>query len=256
MALFTLSHLAILAVFAIASVFHGLTGIGVTLIATTALASFYPMSHVLVLTVLPCLLINLVVFLEGGHLSYYLKKYWLLALTSFVGSLVGTKLVFIIAPQHLLLGLGTLIVAYVLMQFLASQTGNTMRLPNNAVSLVASGLVAGVLGGATNAMSPLLVMYLLPVTEQSQNPKLELIKASNLCYLVGKIAQLLVLWQAVTVLPIAERTVIGLASGLSVLCLYLGFYFRHKISQTMFKNLTLSILLVLGISALVKSFTT
>lgn len=54
-----LSMLMIPAIFAIASMFHGLTGIGVTLIATTALASFYPMSHVLLLTVIPCLVINL-----------------------------------------------------------------------------------------------------------------------------------------------------------------------------------------------------
>ena len=73
-----LSMIMIPAIFAIASMFHGLTGIGVTLIATTASASFYPMSHVLLLTVMPCLVINLVVFLEGGNIGCYLKKYWLL----------------------------------------------------------------------------------------------------------------------------------------------------------------------------------
>ncbi len=65
----------IILTFIVASIFHGLTGIGVTLIATTALASSYPMSHVLVLTVIPCLLINLVVFLDGGRIVYYFKKY-------------------------------------------------------------------------------------------------------------------------------------------------------------------------------------
>ena len=252
MAFFTYQQLIILAIFAIASVFHGLTGIGVTLIATTALASFYPMSHVLVLTVIPCLVINLVVFLEGGQIGYFLQKYWLLALTSFVGSLVGTKLVFVIAQHYLLLGLGVLIIGYVLTQFLAAQTGKNIRLPNTKFSLVTSGLVAGVLGGATNAMSPLLVMYLLPATEAAENPKSELIKASNLCYVVGKIAQLIVLWQAVTALPTADLSVIGLATVLSLVCLYVGFYFRHKISQKMFKNMTLVILLLLGINALFK----
>ena len=186
-----LSMLMIPAIFAIASMFHGLTGIGVTLIATTALASFYPMSHVLLLTVVPCLVINLVVFLEGGNIGYYLKKYWLLVFTSFVGSLIGTKLVFLIAPHYLLIGLGLLIVGYVLTQFLASQTGKNIRLPNNQPSLIFSGLVAGV---------------------------------------------------------------IGVATLLSLLCLYIGFYFRHKISQKMFKNMTLVILLLLGPNALLKAF--
>ena len=186
-----LSMLMIPAIFAIASMFHGLTGIGVTLIATTALANFYPMSHVLLLTVAPCLVINLVVFLEGGNIGYYLKKYWLLVFTSFVGSLIGTKLVFLIAPHYLLIGLGLLIVGYVLTQFLASQTGKNIRLPNNQPSLIFSGLVAGV---------------------------------------------------------------IGVATLLSLLCLYIGFYFRHKISQKMFKNMTLVILLLLGVNALFKAF--
>ncbi|STY88004.1 Uncharacterised protein [Moraxella ovis] len=98
----------IILTFIIASIFHGLTGIGVTP-TTTALASSYPMSHVLVLTVIPCLIVNLVVFLDGGRIVYYLKKYWLLVLTSFVGSFIGTKLVFIIASHHLLVALGLLL---------------------------------------------------------------------------------------------------------------------------------------------------
>ena len=226
----------IILTFIIASIFHGLTGIGVTLIATTALASSYPMSHVLVLTVIPCLLINLVVFLDGGRIVYYLKKYWLLVLTSFVGSFIGTKLVFIIASHHLLIALGLLIVGYVAMQFVAMSVGKNFNLPNTTPSLVISGTIAGVLGGATNAMSPLLVMYLLSATEYTDDPKTELIKASNLCYVVGKIAQLIVLWQALTALPKNDWLMIGVASVASVMFLYLGFYFRDKISQAMFKK--------------------
>lgn len=249
---FSTAHLIILAVFAVAGVFHGLTGIGVTLIATTALASFYPMSHVLVLTVMPCLLVNLVVFLDGGRIGYYFKQYWLLVLTSFVGSYIGTKLVFIIAQHYLLLGLGLLIISYVLMQFFAIKFKKNIQLPNNSISLVLSGTVAGVLGGATNAMSPLLVMYLLSATEHLPDSKTELIKASNLCYVVGKIAQLIVLWQAMIALPNSDLTLIGIATVVSVVCLYLGFYFRDKISQAQFKKIVLGILLILGIKALLK----
>lgn len=249
---FSTAHLIVLAVFAVAGVFHGLTGIGVTLIATTALASFYPMSHVLVLTVMPCLLVNLVVFLDGGRIGYYFKQYWLLVLTSFVGSYIGTKLVFIIAQHYLLLGLGLLIISYVLMQFFAIKFKKNIQLPNNSTSLVLSGTVAGVLGGATNAMSPLLVMYLLSATEHLPDSKTELIKASNLCYVVGKIAQLIVLWQAMTALPNSDLTLIGIATVVSVVCLYLGFYFRDKISQAQFKKIVLGILLILGIKALLK----
>lgn len=250
----TLQQLMIVVIFAIASVFHGLTGIGVTLIATTALASFYAMPHVLVLTVIPCLVINLVVFLEGGRIGYFLKKYWLLGITSFVGSFLGAKLVYMIAQHYLLIGLGLLIILYVSMQFIGNKFGKNIHLPNNLPTLLICGTVAGLLGGATNAMSPLLVMYLLPATANTDNPKIELIKASNLCYLIGKIAQLLVLAPAVIALPSADLWMIVIATVLAVVCLFIGFYFRQKISQAMFKNLTLLILLALGIKALINGF--
>ena len=92
---FALGHLGILAIFALAGVLHGLTGIGITLVATAALTTIYPLSHALVLAVLPCLLINGVVFFQGKQPLFYIKKYGWLALMSFIGSLIGTKLVFI-----------------------------------------------------------------------------------------------------------------------------------------------------------------
>ncbi|STY88003.1 Sulfite exporter TauE/SafE [Moraxella ovis] len=103
-------------------------------------------------------------------------------------------------------------------------------------------------------MSPLLVVYLLSATENCDDPKTELIKASNLCYVVGKIAQLIVLWQALTALPKNDWLMIGVASVASVMFLYLGFYFRDKISQAMFKKIVLVILLILGVRALIKGF--
>ena len=167
---------------------------------------------------------------------------------SFIGSLIGTKLLFIIDQNWLLIGLATIILFYVATQWL----GKSIRLPNNTISLITSGTLAGVAGGATNAMSPILIMYLLSATEGQENAKIELVKASNFCYLVGKIAQFIMLWQAIIVLPKSEFTLIGWATIASLLCLYIGFYFRQKIPQKMFKNLILLILLVLGIKALFK----
>lgn len=242
--------LTLVGIFAIASLFHGVTGIGVTLIASTALASIYPMPTVLVLTVFPCLVINWLVFASGGNALYYVRRYWLLVFTSFVGSLIGAKLVFIIAQSYLLIALGLLIVGYVIMQLIAGKYQKSIRLPNTTGSLIVSGLLAGVLGGATNAMSPLLVMYLLSVTEHLPNAKTELIRASNLCYVVGKMAQLIVLWQPISTLSSADMSAIVIASVVAVICLYVGFYFQNKLPQALFKKLVLAILFVLGFKAL------
>lgn len=241
-------------IFVIASLFHGLTGIGITLIATTALAYFYPLPYVLLLTLIPCFIINLLVFLNGGKLLYYLKKYWLLALTSFIGSYLGTKLIFVVAQHYLLIALGSLISLYIILQFIAIFYNKNIQLPHNYFSLVSSGIMAGILGGATNAMSPLLVMYLLSATSHSLNPKQELIKASNLCYMIGKIAQFWVLYPMLIVLPKTQLLQLSFITILSVIFLLIGLYFQNKITQKAFKILILFILFILGLQALYKGF--
>ena len=86
--------LLLVAIFALASLLHGISGLGVTLVTTTALASMYPLTHAIVLTIFPSLLLNMMTWLAGGGRSiwqnfiYYGKRYWLLALTSLLGSIL------------------------------------------------------------------------------------------------------------------------------------------------------------------------
>lgn len=246
---FALGHLGIVAIFALAGVLHGLTGIGITLVATAALTTIYPLSHALVLAVLPCLLINGVVFFQGKQPVFYLKKYGWLALMSFIGSLIGTKLVFILPQNVLLIGVGVAILFYVCSQWL----GKTIKLPTTFLVVTLSGLIAGIIGGATNAMSPVLMMYLLSATH-GEKAKTEIVVASNLCYLVGKIAQLIILWPEITVLPPSELMLIATATGIATVALFVGFYFRKKISSGLFRQLILVILFGLPIKVILKGF--
>ena len=246
---FALGHLGILAIFALAGVLHGLTGIGITLVATAALTTIYPLSHALVLAVLPCLLINGVVFFQGKQPLFYIKKYGWLALMSFIGSLIGTKLVFILPQNILLIGVGVAILFYVVSQWL----GKTITLPTTFLVVTLSGLIAGIIGGATNAMSPVLMMYLLSATH-GENAKTEIVVASNLCYLVGKIAQLIILWPEITVLKPSELMLIATATGIATVALFVGFYFRKKIPSALFRQLILVILFGLAIKVMLKGF--
>ena len=45
----------LIAIFALASLLHGISGLGVTLVTTTALASIYPLPHAIVLDNFPSL---------------------------------------------------------------------------------------------------------------------------------------------------------------------------------------------------------
>ena len=85
-------------IFALASLLHGISGLGATLVTTTALASMYPLPYAIVLVIFPSLVVNVMTWLAGGERSvwqnfiYYGRRYWLLALTSLLGSILGAQL--------------------------------------------------------------------------------------------------------------------------------------------------------------------
>ncbi len=237
--------LIVLAVFALASLLHGISGIGVTLVTTTALASIYPLPQAIVLVIFPSLLLNAMTWLAGGGRSvwqnfiYYGRRYWLLALMSLLGSLLGAKLLLWIDSAYILLLLAVVIGYYVI----SSVLGKQIRLPNTKPVLIIVGLSAGIIGGATNAMSTILLMYLLSATDDKNT----VAKVGNMCYFLGKIAQIIVLREPIMALSGAEWQLIALLCIVSVVALLIGIRLRRYLPQARFRQLILWILAILGV---------
>ncbi|TXD96382.1 sulfite exporter TauE/SafE family protein [Psychrobacter frigidicola] len=237
--------LMLIAIFALASILHGISGIGLTLIATTALASLYPLPHAIVLVIFPSLLLNAMTWLIGGGRSiwqnfiHYGRRYWLLALTSLLGSLLGAQLLLWVNSAYILLILAAVIGFYVLSTLLGKQ----IRLPNTKPVLIIVGLSAGIIGGATNAMSTILMMYLLSASEDKNT----IAKVGNMCYFLGKVAQIIVLREPILALSSNEWQLIALLSILSLGALFIGIRLRRHVPQARFRQLILLILTVLGV---------
>lgn len=237
--------LIVLAVFALASLLHGISGIGVTLVTTTALASIYPLPQAIVLVIFPSLLLNAMTWLAGGGRSvwqnfiYYGRRYWLLALMSLLGSLLGAKLLLWIDSAYILLLLAVVIGYYVI----SSVLGKQIRLPNTKPVLIIVGLSAGIIGGATNAMSTILLMYLLSASDDKNT----VAKVGNMCYFLGKIAQIIVLREPIMALSGAEWQLIALLCIVSVVALLIGIRLRRYLPQARFRQLILWILAILGV---------
>lgn len=237
--------LVLLAIFAFASLLHGISGLGVTLVTTSALASLYPLPQAIVLVIFPSLLLNAMTWLSGGNrslwqnFSYYGKRYWLLALMSLLGSLLGAKLLLLIDSAYILLVLAVVISFYVLSALLGKQ----IRLPNTRPVLIIIGLSAGIIGGATNAMSTILMMYLLSASDDKDT----IAKVGNMCYFLGKVAQIIVLREPIMALTGSEWQLIAILSGLSIIALLLGIRLRRYLPQARFRQLILLILTVLGL---------
>lgn len=237
-------------VFVAAAILHGITGMGFPMLGTTALAFIMPLSKVVALVALPSLLMSLLVLCSNNkkgfwqEIVYYLKTYKLLAIGSVVGSILGVKLLLILPVSWLLLLMAIITLYYSVNGILnvCAKAKNIQVVANNK-NMVLFGFLAGIIGGSTNAMSPILLIFLLSETEN----KNRIVKSSNLCYLLEKIVQIYMLRDQYWLLNKSEYGLIFLLSVLSVIGLYVGIRLRTKISPNFFKMLIFIVLLVLAL---------
>ena len=237
-------------VFIIASILHGITGMAFPMLATTSLTFIMPLSKVVALVALPSLLMSLLVLCThnqkriGQEIIDYLKEYKLLAISSVIGSILGVKLLLILPISWLYLLMAS-VTLYYSINGLLNIYGKVKPIkvtPNNR-NMVIFGLLAGVIGGATNAMSPILLMFLFSQTDD----KNRITKASNLCFLLAKIVQIYMLKNQYLLLNKSEYGLIFLLTLFAIIGLYIGIGLRSKISTKFFKILNFTILLVLAV---------
>ncbi|PHM49657.1 sulfite exporter TauE/SafE family protein [Xenorhabdus miraniensis] len=232
--------------FITAALLHGISGIGFPIASTTALSLFMPLKEAVVLALWPTLLVNIFSVISGGKIGNILYKYGLLAFFSLLGSFIGAKLLFLINPAYLQLLLSGVIAFYII----NSTHSSKLHLPENPTVLSLFGLAAGIIGGATNAMSPILIMCLLAMSSDRH----EIARAANLCFLLGKISQLIVLHHEAFALFSSDYLwPVVILTALSLLSLFIGTRLRSQISPQHFRWLVLILLGVLAIMSAIQA---
>ena len=227
-----MQYIVLSMVFIVASILHGIAGMAFPMLATTSLTFIMPLSKVIALVALPSLLMSLLVLCShnqkriGQEIIDYLKTYKLLAISSVIGSILGVKLLLILPISWVYLLMASVTLYY--------------SINNN---MILFGLLAGVIGGATNAMSPILLMYLFSESDD----KNRITKASNLCFLLAKIVQIYMLRNQYLLLEKSEYGLIFLLTVFSIIGLYIGIWLRNKISTRFFKILNFAILFILAV---------
>lgn len=212
-------ELWLIPLFIIASLLHGIAGMGFPLITIGALSGVYGLTNAIILVLVPTATLNLIAWL-GGHgsvwynFTHYLKKYWALIVVSVIGSALGAYLLLVMNSAYLMLALSVAVLWYAI----TSLMGKKVVLPDTLGSLIAIGFIAGVIGGATNAMSSVLLMYLLSISDDKHT----IIKLGNLCYFVNKLVQVVVLKDIIVTVPVQTWGVIGVLTVLSVVGIIIG----------------------------------
>ncbi len=237
-------------VFAIASVLHGITGMAFPMIGTTALAFMMPLSQAVALVALPSVVMSFLVIIANRQKSiiqeliYYLKKYQLLVISSIIGGIVGVKLLLILPNYILYLAMSVITLYYVLLGFLSLKGKvKELKVPTHNISMIIFGFLAGIIGGSTNAMSPILLMFLMSYSQD----KNQIAKSSNLCYLLGKVVQIIFLKEQFATFNQGQWVLLIVLTIISMGFLFIGIWLRNKISIEKFKSLTYFVLLVLAI---------
>ena len=228
-----------------AALLHGISGLGFPLLLTAILATFMPMKVAVAISLWPTLLLNVLSIASAGwrQTANILRRYARLAASSVLGSFVGMALL-----VHLPQAWFQVLLAAMMLLLVAQQARHGHTAPalaaTSARAEIGFGLLAGLVGGATNAMSPVILLYLLA----RKTPVEDIAPAANLCYATGKLCQLITLYTvAPELLPAAMLPDIALAAALAVVFLLIGLRIRRFIPARRFRVLLLWLVFALAL---------
>lgn len=109
------------------------------------------------------------------------------------------------------------------------------------VSTAVFGFVAGLIGGLTNVMASILIIYSL----ESKHTKKEIIQSTNLCFLFGKIIQIILFTihgsfnQELLVVSFSSLIIVAFA-------MFAGLMIKNKIPQEIYRKVIKVVLFVIA----------
>ena len=168
----------------VSSLVHGSIGFGFPMIATPLLAMVTDMKTAIICIAIPTLLINVISIFSEGNFLQAVKRFYPLAIIGMVGSAIGTQILIYSSSEFFKLLLAFSILLYLFIQKFKIQM--VWIREKKRLSMIVFGLSAGIIGGLTNVMASILIIYSL----ESKHTKKEIIQSTNLCFLFGKVIQI------------------------------------------------------------------
>lgn len=232
-------------IFFFAAFIHGSIGFGFPMIATPLLALVTDIQTAIIITLIPTLLVNFVSIASEGNILHALRSHLSLGLLAMAGSGIGTLLLIFTNAQIFEALLAIAIITYLILEKRNKNFSWIREHPRSSKFIF--GVSAGVLGGLTNVMAPVLIIYSL----ESRYSKREIIQASNFCFLFGKLIQL-VLFSTYGKFNLNELSISSVMIFVVTLALYFGIKIKEKINASLFKRVLRIFLLVLAVTLFAK----
>lgn len=229
-----------------ASLVHGSIGFGFPIISTPLIALSTDMQTAIIYTLIPTLLVNIISIKSEGTITEAFKKFWLLALYTSIGSAVGTLLLIYFHSDIFKLLLALMILFYLALGFIKFEMSWVKQKARLSQSFF--GIVSGVLGGLTNAMSPILIIYTL----ESKFSKKEVIQAFNVCFLTGKIIQISIFCLS-SAFTFKEFSISSFSIIFVLIAFILGMKLKKLINAELYKKIIKVILFIIAMMLLWQS---
>jgi uncharacterized membrane protein YfcA len=231
---------------AVAAFVKGAIGFGYPLIATPLLAFATDVRTAVAVLLIPNILMDVAQMIRRPGLVAALRRHAPLLAAGIVGTVVGTQFLAALSTRALLLTLGVTLLVFVVL----SVTRPAWRIEPGSERLLGPGvgLLAGTLGGITNAPSVALTPYYYALGL----PKAEFVRAISATFLVFKLAQLGAVWQVGLIdrrilLPWLAATLVSLGA------FRLGLSVQDRVPQATFNRAVLLLLTVTAIAMLARA---
>ena len=239
-------------IFFVAALVHGSIGFAFPMITTPLLALFMDIQSAIILTLIPTLLVNIVSIASESHFNLEsfiaaLKRHFLLAVYALFGTILGTLVLIKSDSEFFKVILAFAILIYLLSGQIKLNLPWFLEYPR--ITKLLFGLSAGVLGGLTNVMAPILIIYSI----ESKKSKQDIIQASNLCFLFGKVTQIIMFTTAAT-FTVNELSISSLMFVVTAIALAFGLKIKKQIKSDKYIKILKTMLFMIALVILVQYY--
>lgn len=232
--------------FLLAGTVKGVAGIGLPTAVVSILSQMIDPRQAIALLILPALVTNFWQVWRGRYFRRGVEELWPFALALFITVWIFAQLVAGVQAGHLILGIGCVIVLFVVTNLFGAPLDIPARLDRPAQ--IVAGSVSGVMGGLTSIWAPPMVIYLLG----RKFPKNEFVGASGFLILAGTVPLLAGYWQS----GLMTGTLAGYSALMiapTVLGFAIGEKLRARISPQRFRLVVLVLFLLMGLNLIART---
>lgn len=225
---------------------HGSIGFGFPMIATPLIAMFTDLQTAIIYTLIPTLLVNILSIRSEGNFFEAVKKFYPLAILAMIGSAIGTQIMIYFNTDLFKFILVFVILLYLFFDYKKVKLPIINKNPKSSMAIF--GIGSGIIGGLTNVMSATLIIYVL----ESNFTKKEIVQSFNICFLFGKIIQI-ILFTSAGIFTQTEISHSLIPLVFISIAIFVGIKIRNKINPITYVKMVKGVLFLIAIALFIQT---